>query len=89
MTTQASFRSLHFSEAATYWLNGRRSISTETKRDYENCIKPLSKFFGTLRLNDIQIGNLQTYQDGERTLKCNSDASCALRKLESGGPRRD
>ena len=63
MTTQTSFGNLHFEEAATYWLNGRHSISPETRRDYENCIKPLSKFFGQMVLTDIQIGHIQTYQD--------------------------
>lgn len=59
----SAFSSLQFDEATTYWLNGRRSISVETRRDYENCIKPLSKFFGTLILNDIHIGHVQSYQD--------------------------
>jgi len=63
MTNQASFANLQFDEAAVYWLNGRRSISSVTKLDDENCIKPLSKFFGQLRLADIQLEHIQQYQD--------------------------
>lgn len=64
----AAFGSLHFVEATEYWLNGRRSISPETRRDYENCIKPLTPFFGQLVLTDIHIGHVQSYQD-ERSKK--------------------
>lgn len=62
----ASFGSLHFSEACEYWLNGRRSISATTKLDYENCIKPLKRFFGDMPLSNIHIGMLQAYQDERR-----------------------
>lgn len=59
----AAFGSLQFAEACQYWLNGRRSISPGTRLDYENCIKPLNKFFGQLRLDEIHIGHIQSYQD--------------------------
>lgn len=58
-----AFGSLSFTEACEYWLNGRRSISPNTKLDYENCIKPLKRFFGELPLDQIHIGHLQSYQD--------------------------
>lgn len=59
----SAFGSLQFEEATGYWLNGRRSISDVTRRDYENCIKPLSKFFGQIILTEIHIGHVQSYQD--------------------------
>lgn len=59
----AAFGDLLFQEAVEYWLNGRRSISPVTRRDYENCIKPLSRFFGQLPLSEIHIGHVQGYQD--------------------------
>lgn len=62
----AAFGALHFAEACQYWLNGRRSISPGTRLDYENCIKPLTRFFGELKLEDIHIGHLQSYQDERR-----------------------
>jgi len=62
----ASFGQLLFSEAVEYWLEGRRSISEVTKRDYRECMKNLIRFFGQLPLRDIHIGHLQTYQEQRR-----------------------
>lgn len=62
MRSQA-FGSLQFSEAFEYWLNGRKSISSGTHRDYRNCGVPLKRFFGQLRLVEIHAGHLQSYQD--------------------------
>ena len=59
----ASFGLLLFGEAVEYWINGKRSISAGTVRDYRECIKPLLKFFGQLKLTDIHVGHLQAYQD--------------------------
>lgn len=78
----AAFGSLQFAEACEYWLNGRRSISPNTRLDYQNCIKPLTRFFGNTKLEDIHIGMLQSYQD-ERgktvgPIRINRELGCVL-----------
>lgn len=78
----SSFGLLEFAEAVEYWLNGRRSIGAETRRDYENCIKPLVVFFGKLKLVDIHIGHIQSYQEERKKkvgpIRVNRELGCVL-----------
>ncbi|ABF42150.1 phage integrase [Candidatus Koribacter versatilis Ellin345] len=51
-----------FPEAAAVWLRNRKSISESTKKDYRDHIDHLSTFFGQMRLKDVHIGHVHTYQ---------------------------
>jgi integrase len=54
---------LQFREAAPIWLTSRRGqIGPRTLTDYGNWIKILGRFFDNLRLDEIHIGHIQTYQ---------------------------
>jgi hypothetical protein len=52
-----------FPRAAELWLKEKRHhVSPAMALDYEKCIRALTKFFAVLRLNEITIGHVRTYQ---------------------------
>ena len=59
----SAFARIVCSEALTFWLDSRKTIAPGTRRDYQECIKHLVKFFGQLPLRDIHIGHIQSYQE--------------------------
>jgi integrase len=71
MLYQALTGDLVFSDAFPLWLSHRtldgaradvRYISQKTRRDYQVCAKALARFFGRLRLDQIDEGHLAMYQ---------------------------
>lgn len=61
-----SFALLEFREAVEYWINGRKSISDTTRRDYRQCIQHLVKFFGEMPLAKIGMVQINAYQEMRR-----------------------
>ena len=54
---------LSFPDAAHVWLSShKRQISERTAKDYRDWTKMLTKFFGSLRLDQIHIGHIEQYQ---------------------------
>lgn len=53
---------LLFPEAARLWLDGRRKLSEGSREVNRQYIKALTRFFGELRLAQIDIGHVAMYQ---------------------------
>lgn len=51
-----------FPAAAQQWLDERRKISEKTRGFYSDYILTLSGFFGGMRLDEIHVGHVATYQ---------------------------
>lgn len=63
--------SMSFSEAVTFYLDWRTApvapgriqfVGKRTLKDYKQKAKALDKFFGTMKLDSIHVGNLKEYQ---------------------------
>lgn len=88
----AALGELSFPSAATQWLRTRRSISDNTRKGYEEHIGLLSTFFGKMRLNEIHIGHLRSYQqmrqDNIRVSRRHQAGKRQVAALESDGASR-
>jgi integrase len=54
---------LFFPEAAAEWFRTRRGLSEASRRNYHEHIRNLTAFFGKMRLREIHIGNIVSYQE--------------------------
>lgn len=64
----AALTQLPFRDACEYWLESRRNyISVKSFHEYSLNLKPLSKFFGELRLDEITPDLVREYQRTRRT----------------------
>src|SRR5579871_1071189 len=62
-TETAALAEMTFQKAALAWLDSRKPyISERTAFDYKNYIGTLSKFFGEMRINEIDADQLRAYQ---------------------------
>lgn len=81
-----------FPEAARHWLRTRKSIAETTRKDYRDHIATLTKFFGQMRLRDIHIGHVDTYQrsrqEAIRGTKRHRAGRDAEKRLPSDGASR-
>jgi integrase len=57
-----AFAARLFPEAAQIWLRSRKQISDNTRKHYRDYISSLEAFFAQMRLREIHVGHIVTYQ---------------------------
>lgn len=78
-----------FPDAAKEWLKSRLRLSTRSRNGYHDHIKHLTGFFGLMRLREIHLGHVVTYQRSRqeqiRSSKQHRAATRTVERRESDG----